>query len=146
MTTTLDRREQIAESLRDKEYRDALANAYIDRGLAFQIRAMQGARGWTQKELGERVRMAQATISNLESPDYGKHTLSTLKRLASAFDVALMVRFVPFSHLADHIDGLSAEDMAVPGFDEECASKRYYPDDEGLSPKVSQDTQATAPH
>jgi ribosome-binding protein aMBF1 (putative translation factor) len=120
VTTTSDRRTQIVESLRDKEYRDALTNAYIDRGLAFQIRAMQEARGWTQKALGERVGMAQGTISNLESPDYGKHTLSTLKRLASAFDVALMVRFVPFSQLADCIDGLSAEDMAVPAFDEKC--------------------------
>lgn len=117
MTTTTDRRRQTIESLRNKEYRDALAYAYIDQGLAFQIRGMQAARGWTQGELGARAGKAQATISNLEDPNYGRHTLTTLKRLASAFDVALMVRFMPFSQLVDWIDDLSTDDLEIPDYE-----------------------------
>lgn len=116
MTTTSARRRQIVSSLRDKEYRDALVAEYINTGLPFQIRAMREDRGWTQKELGNRVGMAQETISLLENPNYGRFTLTTLKRLASAFDVALLIRFMPFSRLVDSVVGLSAEELAVPSF------------------------------
>jgi transcriptional regulator with XRE-family HTH domain len=78
---------------------------------------MRHDRDWTQNELGQRTGMAQETISQLESPSYGRFTLRTLKRLASAFDVALMVKFVPFSRLAGWETELSPEDLAVPSFD-----------------------------
>src|SRR5215208_4448170 len=94
---TSPRERQIAASLGDKEYRDAFVEEQIDTGLPFQIRTMRQRRGWTQGDLGQRAGMAQETISLLESPTYGRFTLRTLKRLASAFDVAVMVRFVPFS-------------------------------------------------
>ena len=40
-------------------------------------------------------------ISRYENPDYGKYSISTLLELAAAFDVALAVRFVPFSELVE---------------------------------------------
>ena len=70
--------------------------------------------------------MNQNAISRLENPYYGKATLTTLKRIASAYDVGLLVEFVPFSRLVDrvsgtpHIDyGLSPDTMNVPSFGEE---------------------------
>ena len=70
--------------------------------------------------------MNQNAISRLESPRYGRATIGTLKRLAAAFDVALAVRFVPFSHLVNWVSGtpfveygLSTESLAVPSFEEE---------------------------
>lgn len=70
--------------------------------------------------------MPQNAISRLESPDYGKPTLTTLKRLAAALDVALVVRFIPFSEMVDWVsgtprlqDGLSADTLGVPTFGEE---------------------------
>jgi len=67
--------------------------------------------------------MNQNAISRLESPDYGKPTITTLKRLASALDVALVVRLVPFSELAHWVGGkvylnkgISTESLAVPEF------------------------------
>lgn len=119
LNTTSVRREQVVHSLADKEYRDAFVEAEIDTGLAYQIRGMREARGWSQGDLGERVPggMHQGVVSKLEDPDYGRHTLSTLKRLASAFDVALVVRFVPFSQLVDWFDELPPERLVVPSFD-----------------------------
>ncbi len=114
---TSDKREQIVESLHDKEYRDAFVSEEIDTGLPFQIRALRNERGWSQKELAERVGMAQEGVSRLESLNYGKFTLTTLKRLASAFDVALVVRFEPFSSLVNWVADLSPDDLAVPDFD-----------------------------
>lgn len=124
MTTISARREQIVSSLHDKEYRDLFFTEEIDTGVPFQVRAMRQARGWSQKELAARLGMTQEGVSRLENPNYGKLTLTTLKRLASAFDVALSVRLVPFSQLVDWAANLSPEDLAVPDYEH----------DAGLSP------------
>lgn len=113
---TTPRQSQI-ESLSDKEYRDIYVSEAISSGIAFQIREMRKQRAWNQAELGQKAEMAQESISKLENPDYGKFTLSTLKRLASAFDVALIVRFAPFSQLVDWATDLGPEDLAVPAFE-----------------------------
>jgi len=67
--------------------------------------------------------MNQNAISRLESPGYGKPTITTLKRLAAAMDVGLMVHFVPFSQMIDWVSGtprldrgLSTASLAVPTF------------------------------
>ncbi len=72
------------------------------------------------------VGMNQNAISRLESPHYGKQTLTSLKRLAAAFDVALVVRFVPFTQLVNWVSGtpfvdagLSTQALSVPNFSEE---------------------------
>lgn len=118
-----DRREQQMEALADKEYRDLYVAEHIRTGIAFQIRAMREDRGWTQSELGQRAQgMAQETISQLEDPDYGRLTLRTLRRLASALDVAVIVRFAPFSDLVDWIVNLTPQHLAPPSFDAELES------------------------
>ena len=63
--------------------------------------------------------MTQNAISRLESSSYGKSTITTLKRLASAYDVALVVRFVPFSQLVDWVSGTERVDygMSSSSFD-----------------------------
>jgi len=70
--------------------------------------------------------MNQNAISRLENPYYGKSTLTTLKRIASAYDVGLLVEFVPFSRLVDRVsgtphtdNGLSPSTMNVQSFEEE---------------------------
>jgi transcriptional regulator with XRE-family HTH domain len=100
--------------------------SHVNKGLAYQLRAMREARGWSQEELAEVVGMPQTAISRLESPSYGKLTITTLKRLANVYDVALMVRFVPFSDLVNWVtgtpyieSGISSASMLVPSFMEE---------------------------
>lgn len=92
-------RDSIAKKLSKKEYRAAYVKSTIAHGLAHQIRVNREMRAWTQAELAEKCGSTtkQATISRLEDPAYGKHTLNTLVKLASAFDVALVVKFVPYS-------------------------------------------------
>jgi len=94
-------REEIWESLADGGYRHAFVDSNISTTIAAQIRAMREARGWTQGELAQRAGMAQARISVMENPSYDKFSLSTLKRLRAAFDVALVVRFVPYSDVVN---------------------------------------------
>lgn len=114
----MDKRQQIWESLKNKEYREAFSSD-VGTGLAFQVRLMREHLGWKQEQLGEKTAKAQPTIAQLENPDYGRFSLDSLKRLANAFDVALMVRFVPFSELVDWTVGLTPERLIPPSFGEE---------------------------
>jgi transcriptional regulator with XRE-family HTH domain len=112
----IGRREKLLELLKDKEYRDAFVSEHIDTGLPFQIKALREQREWSQEKLGQEAGMHQERISTLEDPNYAKFTLKTLKRLASAFDVALMAVFVPFSKLLNWESDLSPEALQAVSF------------------------------
>ncbi len=112
--------------LRGPEARARFVESHIDKGLAYQLRAMREAREWSQEQLAGKVGMPQTAISRLESTNYGKATITTLKRIARVYDVALEVCFVPFSKFVDRISGtpylergLSSDALDVPGFEEE---------------------------
>ena len=79
--------------------RSKLVRDQVVQIIALQVRANRLARGWTQKQLAERSGMKQSFISRVEA---GKSlpNLDTLNRIASAFDVALSVRFERFKALA----------------------------------------------
>jgi transcriptional regulator with XRE-family HTH domain len=110
--------------LQDKEYRDAFVSSNINTGLAFQIRDLREQKDWSQKELGRRIGrkpgQEQPGVSRMESPGH-RFNLETLKKLASAFDVALVVRFVPFSELAAWVQNLGPDSLRVRSFAEEMA-------------------------
>jgi transcriptional regulator with XRE-family HTH domain len=111
---------RLIADMKNKEYRDAFVSEHIDTGIPFQIRALREQRGLTQKELAERAGMKQERISAIENPNYkNAFTLSTLKRLASAFDIALIVRFAPISQLVDWELKLSPESLQVVSFNED---------------------------
>ena len=115
---------------RGKAARERFVASTLDKNLATQIRAIRDRQGLSQERLAELAGgMNQNAISRLESPTYGKPTITTLKRLAAAFDGGLVVRFVPFSQMADWasgaprlVPGHSTEAFAVPNFDEELAA------------------------
>jgi transcriptional regulator with XRE-family HTH domain len=101
-----------------KRYRDIFATS-ITGTTAAQIRAMREKKGWSQQTLADNVGMGQARISLLENPNYQNLSLNTLKRIANVFDVALVIRFVPFSRLFEMIDNETSETLAVPNFVDE---------------------------
>jgi len=121
----MDKREQIWKSLADKEYRQLFAED-AGTGLAFQTKLMRENRGWTQGELGQRAGgIKQEFVSQLENPDYGRHSLTTLKKLAAAFDVGLIVRFAPFSELVDWMVDLTPAKLTPPSYEEEARQMSF---------------------
>jgi len=120
--TSMTYKEELLLNLKDKEYRTSFVEAHINNGIAFQIKTMRG--DLTQEELGMLAGMKQEAICRLENPNYGSFTLKTLKQIASAFDVALIVRFVPFSDLINWDLDLSAESLKVLSFDEDLDFKK----------------------
>ncbi|MBN1693156.1 MAG: helix-turn-helix transcriptional regulator [Dehalococcoidales bacterium] len=121
---TLDnKKEQLWESLNDPEFRKQIIDEHISVGIAFQIRSLRERQELTQVELAQLLGIRQPLLSSWENPNYGKYTLGTLKDLAKAFDVGLLVRFVPFSTLIDWTVNLSKDTIAPPNFNEEDRSQ-----------------------
>jgi len=124
------KRKSFLERLKDPEYRHALVAAYIKNGIAFQIRSMRKAEGWDQKTLAD-VALGnselQSMISRYENPDYGKYSLRTLLDFAKAFDVALEVRFIPFSQLIRRDEELPSTTLAAPSFSKELETGALMP-------------------
>lgn len=121
LITTIRRRQSIVRGLSRKGYRDAYVGQHIKRGLATQIRSMREDRDWTQADLAARLNTKQPAIARLEDEDYGQYSLQTLANVASAFDVALMVRFVPFSELVRHTTNLTSDHFAPVEFERDAA-------------------------
>ena len=110
-------RDQLLTNLKEsKEYREGFVAEHIKTTIPFQLRAIRKKLRLTQKVLGLKAGMAPERITVLEDPNYSKFTLSTLLRLADALDVALIVRFAPFSELLNWASDLSSEKVAVPDF------------------------------
>jgi DNA-binding XRE family transcriptional regulator len=116
---TTNKREQIWESLNDPEYRHQFIEELINVGIAFQVKALRNRQNLKQEDLAKRLDVKQPLVSSWENPNYGRYSLSTLKDLAKAFDVGLMVRFVPFSTLVDLEANLSNDIVAPPSFSDE---------------------------
>jgi transcriptional regulator with XRE-family HTH domain len=114
-----DKERQIRESLTDKEYRDALAVEHVNTALAVQIRKIREHCKLTQKDLAEKLGKHQESVSQWENPDYGRYSITTLKELASTFDVALLVKFISFSELVKDMTNLDETRLSPPSFREE---------------------------
>jgi transcriptional regulator with XRE-family HTH domain len=115
-------KEQLIDLLRDNEFRGHFTSDQVYELLAVQIRQLREKHRWTQTELGDRAGMQQVQVSRAENPDYKGARISTLSKLADAFDVALIVRLAPFSELIDWVAKLSPASFAPPSFDEELQS------------------------
>ncbi|MFA7292341.1 MAG: helix-turn-helix domain-containing protein [Rhodocyclaceae bacterium] len=101
---------------RDKEYREAYMEAAIDQGIAWQIKINRKFRHMSQSELANAIDTRQSAISRMEDPEYGAHSLDTLKQVAHAFDCALLVKFIPYSELARESENLSETDQYAAPF------------------------------
>lgn len=84
--------------------------------IAIQVCAMRKSRGISKYRLAKLSGVSAGSIHRLESPGGKTFKLDTLLRVASAFDVAMDVRFIPFSQAASRKDAALA---TVPSFAEE---------------------------
>ena len=128
----LSKKGLLARIRKSKASRKRLVESNLAKGIAYQIKATREKQKRSQADLAHEVGMTQNNFSRLESPDYGKQTLSSLKRIADALDVALVVRFVPFTQYIDWLsgtpfldDGLRPGALAVPNFEEEANAKSF---------------------
>lgn len=115
----------IWQAFADVDYRHAYAEGHTSDFLASQLHALRTHRGWSQAELASKAKTTQPQICGWESSCEGVR-LDTLHKLAEAFDVALVVKFVPFSALAK--DAIHARaDAKIPSFGEDSSEAIQFP-------------------
>lgn len=105
--------------LANKAFRHEFLSERIRVGMAFAIRAIRERAKMTQEELAEKLKTSKSVVSRYEDPNYGRFNLGTLLAIARVFDVALLVKFVPYSKfVAEHQD-VSPSALAIKSYAEE---------------------------
>ena len=99
-----------------RKYRAAFAAAHLKSDFLGQILAIMQQRGWTDAELAKQAGLELCDVSNAIDPTTCKDVrLETMIKIASACDVAVIAKFVPFSQLAREC---ARPPSPVPGFSE----------------------------
>jgi transcriptional regulator with XRE-family HTH domain len=111
-------RQTLWSKLRDPDYRNAFVSSSVAARLAVRIFNLRKKADWSQSQLAESTGMKQARISVLEQGDYENFTFSTLKKIAAAFDVAVIVDFVSFPDFVKWNDNFSSKSVAPDSFKE----------------------------
>ncbi len=108
---------RLVEDFKDKTVRDVYCDEFLNASIATQIKVLREQRGLTQAQLAELSGMKQSRIATMEDINYSSWTISTLRKLAKAFDVPLSVRFESFGEKLKQIGSFSRESLERPSFD-----------------------------
>lgn len=135
-------KKKLLNRLRNKEFRDAYGAEHVKTSVPLQIRTLRDSREWTQARLAQEAGTTQTVISRLEDPNYGNLSINSLLKLASAFDVALLVKFVPFSRLLREFRDVSPESVAAASFENDTNVLEEWGTAESIEPLVSRGTAA----
>lgn len=108
---------RLIDRLKNRKYREAYIRASINVNLPSQIRALRLALPMTQQEFALEANMKQPRISAMEKPGATKFNIETLVRLAAAFHVGLIVRFVPMSEMISWENDFSQDRFTVAPFE-----------------------------
>jgi ribosome-binding protein aMBF1 (putative translation factor) len=76
----------------------ALEAERVNLDIACKIYDLRTRAGLSQRELAKRIGTSAANICRLENADYQGHSLPMLRRIATALEMRVEVRFLPIAH------------------------------------------------
>jgi transcriptional regulator with XRE-family HTH domain len=100
----------------EKEYRHAYGEESTDISVGTQIKVLREQRGWRQEDLAHEAGIQQPMVSRYENVNYSNWSLTTLKKLARAYDVWLDIRFRSFGDLVNETNRFGRESLQIPSF------------------------------
>lgn len=106
-----------------KEERDAYVDAEVIIGFSHQIRKLRSDRGWTQKDLAEKMGTTQSTVSRIEDADNESYSIQTILKLCHAFDVGLNLAFSSIINM--YQEKLNPELKRIDAFEDEVKLVSY---------------------
>lgn len=116
MTSRAALREEFGDPVARHDY----AEIFGDSSIALQIKVLRLQRGLSQNELAELAAMKQSRISAMEQASYSGWSIRTLRRLAKAFDLALVVKFESFGSFLDEVTATDRrEALERPSFSDD---------------------------
>ncbi|MGH7987306.1 MAG: helix-turn-helix domain-containing protein [Candidatus Binataceae bacterium] len=108
------------EQFRDRSYREAYADEFLNIYVASQLRTIREQRGLTQEELAEAIGTKQGGISRIENVNYSGWNVTTLKKIAFALGCRLNISLETFGSLIDEEGSrCTREALQRPDFSED---------------------------
>jgi len=137
--------DKLRSEFRDEEYRHSYTEECLNTMIASQIKVLREERELTQSALARKAEMLQPRLSVMENADYSSWSVSTLKRLARAFDLALSVKFEAFSEVILDFEEMSKETLSRPSFKDDpvfrsakISTRRRFPKRQSLTVQLEQ--------
>ena len=84
-------KEYLKEKLKNKEFEKSYYEGLEKARIAIEITLFREKKGFTQAKLAELTGTSQSAIARLEDPDYKGYSLSTLRKIADALGLELVV-------------------------------------------------------
>ncbi len=112
-------RDRLRRNLRDTEYRHGYADEHLNLTLSTQIKMLREQRGWSQAQLASKIGTKQTGVSRLENVNYSRWSISTLRKIARAFDLRLKVSLEVFGSLWEDVQGASRSSLQRPAFEDD---------------------------
>jgi transcriptional regulator with XRE-family HTH domain len=106
-----DTSDALRVELRDPEFSEGYAESFLNSYIATQIKVIREQRQMKQADLAREVGTTQTAISRIENVNYSSWNINTLKKLARAFRVRLMVSFETYGTLADEVGKFTQESL-----------------------------------
>jgi hypothetical protein len=117
-----ERSELISRLRNSLESRTAYVKSKLATLVPSQIRALRLRSAMPrQKDLAVAAQLHESRISMFETPGMANLTLETLAKVAAAFKVGVIVKFVSFSEMLRWEDEFSQDTFVVPKLDEDRA-------------------------
>ena len=106
------------EELREKEAREGYSEAQFDIEIPCQIEALRRNKGWSIEKLASASGIPVDRLKDIECFELTPSILD-LQRIASAFDVGLLIKFAPFSELVRLEESFNPKTFNVFSYDED---------------------------
>jgi Helix-turn-helix. len=87
----IDFRDDLSHRLSDPEFAREFKEARERASVGLRISRFRTAKGMSQAELAAKLHTTQSVISRFESADYTGHKVETLKRVADALNLELVI-------------------------------------------------------
>jgi len=111
--------DKLRPEFQDEEYRHAYADECLNTMIATQIKVLREQQHMTQTALAKKAGMKQPRLSVLEDASYNSWSISTLRRLARAFDLTLRVSFESFTGFILDFESLGRETLERTPFNDD---------------------------
>jgi transcriptional regulator with XRE-family HTH domain len=115
---------QLGRLFRNREYRHSYAESFTNTLIAAQLKANRERRTLSQAQLATLADMKQSHISRIENVNYDGWSVRTLRRIARAFDLVLIVKFESFGALVREMESFNRSSLERPTFAEDPAFKK----------------------
>ena len=112
-------KDRLLEKFHDFAYRHAYVDEFTDAFIATQIKVIREQQDLTQVQLAEKAGMKQSQVSALEDVNNRSWKVRTLKKIARAFDLVLVVRFEPFGKVLPDIGRLDRATLERTSFSDD---------------------------